>query len=395
MGRHGSTTSSWISRWSLLRFWNTSSIIETIMILPNVSTCSTRINCHWIFSVATLHFIPFMSVLDICCTRRTRTRRTLLKLPILMLCNTIVLIFSLLTISFTIWLLHLRSSFYWIWSCWDLFDILLFLFVPSLLFEEKFVQFGHFFALVGLREYKIQQDAPFVCRLPSCALLTIRGVRVTQKGELIHARTYFCLCVGAQVLIQHQLNRLIFVEFYVAQVVIVNVDFVARWRSIAHFYLYQAIFAIEVQSLVEDAIIASLTWVQICGLFVQEDLLVICWVGIVLAVGVGVCVELRRRFMINLVPLDQGWDQVFILLQKGGDQVNSKSDLDQPISHRFHPLEILVVLPNAILEEHGQHVSNILSKNGLIFAIRSRFQHVLKEDQEGLYLVVVILVAPL
>ena len=90
------------------------------------------------------------------------------------------------------------------------------------------------------------------------------------------------------------------------------------------------------------------------------------------------------------MPLDESRNKGLVLLQKVGHQFYSESHLDEPISHRFHPLEEHVVFADHVLEENSQPLLRILSKQGLT-GVRS-FEHVLEQDQKGLNFVIIILI---
>ena len=72
--------------------------------------------------------------------------------------------------------------------------------------------------------------------------------------------------------VHYKLHNLIFVQFNIVQVVIINVNFLAGVRSISHLYFNQAILAVKIHCLIQHLIIAIIyIWIHIGLRLVKHD----------------------------------------------------------------------------------------------------------------------------
>ena len=147
------------------------------------------------------------------------------------------------------------------------------------------------------------------------------------------------------------------------------------WR-LSLLNLNQAVLSVEVESLiasVEPEPIETVPGALVR--LVEHDL--------------AIDVLLHRRLAVLLVPVDHVAPQLSVCLHPLSHERNARGDLNDPVSDDLHPLEVTLIVTDHTCEE----VLEVWT-NGLRVEWRARLgslEHVLKQDEERLDLVVVVL----
>ena len=221
----------------------------------------------------------------------------------------------------------------------------------------------------------LNEDSTLIGGFPQLIITLV--VIEADVAEFVHFRGDSSRGEFVHVPVHEDLDPLVFLQFVVVQMIVVNVDLAAQVRRLSLLDLNQGVASHEVHSLVPVRIlIPVLAWAHIVLRLVESDSCV------------SVLVIRHGHVKVLLKPFDHEVPTLCIGPHPILNKRHAKSNLNDPVSDNLNPLVVGQILLHDILKEDFKPILSQLAEEWRVVDDRG-LKHMLEEYQEWAHFVVI------